>query len=323
MNWEIFWIVVGALILFGVGFYLFSTVVAAFIVYRETLVRKHKDMWGRTVSFNSERMHNMDREGLAWQREHDAFKKEVHIVNKGLNLYGEYYDLGFDKAVMILSGRTESLRYGYYFARPYSESGFNVLVVDPRAHGLSDGKYNTVGFEESGDALSWTEYIHETFGMDTIIFHGICIGAAGGMYAITSDNCPDYIKGLVTEGMFVNFRESVKNHLIERKKLMFPILECIDMWMKHYTGHSFCFGPINVIHKMNKPLLMLQSLEDKYSTAENAKKLYAACGSENKQLVLFEKGDHSMLRITDTEKYDATIKAFLQKHFSACGNTAE
>ena len=305
-------------ILFSAAFYLFSIAFASHCIYISTLKRKNKEQWGRTLSIVTEQTIRMDNEGLEWQRKHYAYKKDVHIINNGLNLYGEYYDLGFDKAVIILSGRTESLRYGYYFANPYSEAGFNVLVVDSRAHGYSDGEYITVGFEESKDALAWVRYINESFGIDTIVFHGICIGAAGGMFAITSPDCPACVKGLVTEGMFANFSESMKNHLIERKKLLFPVMQCIDFWSKKYTGHSMKKGPIDVISKLDKPILMIQSKMDKYSTAENAKKMFELCPSREKKLVLYNKGDHSMLRITDTELYDTEITLFLEKLTSAC-----
>lgn len=251
--------------------------------------------------------------GLAWAQENCEYKRDVHIVREGLNLYGEYYDYGYSKAVIILSGRTESHDYGYYFAPPYAQSGYNVLVIDPRAHGMSDGVYNTVGFEESKDALQWAELLHHTYHVQSIVFHGICIGAAGAMFAITSEECPDYISGLVTEGMFPNFAQTMKNHLIERKKMLFPVLHLIDLQMRMRTGHSMKKGPIDVIIRLNKPILMLQSLQDQYSTADNAKKMFDLCPSEHKELVLFDEGKHSMLRITDTAKYDRAIVCFLDQ----------
>lgn len=316
MNWEIVIIIAVSFVLFSIAFYLFSIVYASYCIYTATLKRKSKEQWGRNISVENEQTIRMDNEGLEWQRKHNDCKKDVHIVNNGLNLYGEYYDLGFDKAVIILSGRTESLRYGYYFAKPYSDSGFNVLVIDPRAHGYSDGIYNTVGFEESKDALAWAKFLNREFLLTNIIFHGICIGGAAGMLAITSSDCPDFVKGLVTEGMFANFGESMKNHLIERKKLFFPVMQCIDFWMKRYTGYSMMKGPIDVISKMDKPLLMLQSKKDKYSTYQKAEMLFEWCSSNEKKLVLFEEGDHSMLRITDTEKYDFEIFLFLKRIFN-------
>ncbi len=305
-------------LLFFLAFYLFSIVYASYLIYTTTLKRKNKEQWGRHPSSDDELSTQMDREGLAWQDKYKTCKQDVHIIHNGLNLYGEYYDLGFDKAVMILSGRTESLRYGYYFAKPYSDSGFNVLVVDPRAHGLSDGEYNTVGFEESKDDIAWVKFLNQNYGIETVVFHGICIGAAGGMLAITSPDCPPCVKGLVTEGMFANFGESMKNHLIERKRLWFPVLQCIDFWSKRYTGHSMTRGPIDVIAGMDKPILMLQSKMDKYSTVENAQKLFDLCPSKEKKLVLYERGKHSMLRITDTPKYDSEISMFLQRLTANC-----
>jgi len=309
-------VIVTVLLALGVGFYFFNMFYAAWRIFCETLMRKSKDHWARKLPADVEPMQaEMYRQGSLWQKEHKGFKQDVHIVNEGLNLYGEYYDMGFDRAVMVLSGRTESLIYGYYFAIPYARAGFNVLLVDPRGHGLSDGKYNTTGFDESRDALAWVRFLNAEHGVETVVFHGICIGAAAGMYALTSEECPDCVKGMVTEGMFATFAYSMKNHFIEKKRNFPTLLFFTDFWFKHYTTHSMKKGPIHCIDKLNVPLLMLQSKKDKYSTPDNAARLFEKCGSANKRIVYFDEGGHSMLRITDTERYDGAIKEFLNEYF--------
>jgi alpha-beta hydrolase superfamily lysophospholipase len=289
---------------------------AGYLIFKKTLTRQTKDDWGRRVSEETPNMLEMDRQGMAWHEANIDKKQDVHIVNNGMNLYGEFYDFGSKNAVMILSGRTESLRYGYFFAAPYAKAGFSVLVVDPRGHGWSDGKYNTVGHEESKDQKAWARFLQETYGIENLVFHGICIGAAGGMLAITSDDCPTCVKALVTEGMFPNFWQSMRNHVIERKRLMPFVMFFIDFWFQHYTGHTMRKGPIDVIGKMDKPLLMLQSKEDPYSTAEYAQKMFDLCPSEKKTLHYFETGGHSLMRLLHTEEYDAAIAAFLQENFA-------
>ncbi len=309
---DTFTIIILCLVLWGILSYFIVTFGAGYFVFTRTLKRRSKEQWGRGHLTDPTSQHiDMDNIGQTWYNDNKQYKKDVHIINEGLNLYGEYYDFGNKKAVMVLSGRTESLRYGYFFAKPYVEMGYNVLVMDPRAHGESDGTYNTIGFEESKDMLVWAKLLHDKHGVEEIVFHGICIGSAGGMYAITSGNCPDYIKGLVAEGMFTRFEESMRNHLKERKKNMYPIMHCINFWMHHYTGHTMSFGPIDVMHKMDRPLLMLHSKLDTYSRPELAEKLYGLCPVQNKKLVWFNKGGHSLLRITDMELYDSSIKAFL------------
>ena len=294
----IVWWIVGSLALSGLLLWVVSWFVGSYFAYTMTLRRK-KGGWGREkptdLEPDAERMYELGRE---WQMAYADKKHDVHIVRDGTNLYGEYYDLGYDRCAFVLSGRTESLTYGYYFAIPYAENGCNILVVDPRAHGLSEGEFNTVGYEESIDAMAWVEHIVEKFGIRSVVFHGICIGAAGGMFALTSGKCPDVVDGIVTEGMHANFYESVRNHMIEQRRS---------------TGHTMKHGPIDVIGKLDKPLLMLHSREDKYSTPEYAEKLYECAGCEEKRLVWFEHGRHSMLRITDTELYDRSIAEFLAK----------
>jgi pimeloyl-ACP methyl ester carboxylesterase len=309
---DVFYWILGINIVLGIGFYFFVMEYASRKVFRETLTRKTKELWSRENPPEDPTPVIMDKIGHEWQAKNAHRKKDLHIVRDGLNLYGEYYDMGSDKCVMVLSGRTESLRYGYYFAIPYAENGYNVFVFDPRAHGNTDGKYNTVGFEESRDTAAWTKYICTEFGLKGVVYHGICIGAAGGMYAACETDCEKYVLGIVTEGMFIRFGESMKNHLIERKKNFPMLLWFIDRQLRRLTGHSMTRkGPINVIDKLTKPLLMLQSKADPYSTPHNAQLLFDTCKCQHKTIVYFDEGGHSLLRYVDTEKYDGAITDFL------------
>lgn len=315
-RWDILLWVIGGITLSGLILWPLSYILVSNIVYTKVLRREDGNHWGREISFPDDPEYvAMYSAGAEWYEQNKEKKSDVHIVRDGFNLYGEYFDFGSDRCVIVLSGRTEGLTYGYFFAKPYVAAGCNVLVIDARAHGMSDGKFNTCGFEESKDALAWAKYVHDELGVKSVIFHGICIGSAAAVFALTSEDCPDYIAGMVAEGMFVNFSESMKNHLIEFKKPVFILNDMIDMWMKHYTGHSMKFGPIDVIHKLDKPLLMLHSKEDIYSVPEYAQKLYDTASSSYKKLVWFEHGRHSMLRITETPKYDDSIEQFIAECF--------
>ncbi len=309
----IFICIIVLVILPGLFIWGLTYVIASHQVYIKTLSRVSKESWSREIpSSLDEQSLEMYAIGRKWHEDHLSNKHDVHIINEGLNLYGEYYDFGKKTCVIILSGRTESLKYGYFFAEPYYKR-CNVLVIDPRGHGLSDGTYNTIGFEESKDVAAWIKYISEQFNIKSFVLHGICIGAAGGMLCLTTRNPLPYVKAFITEGMFINFNESMKNHLIEKKKPVFIFIDLIDAWMKHFTKHSMKKGPIDVIDKLEVPLLMLQSKMDIYSKPECAFKLYEKAGSKMKELVLFETGKHSMIRINNMEKYDKSINDFLDK----------
>ena len=311
INLELILYIALVIILLGLTIYFFPIIVASFIIYTKTLMRGSKDRWDRDKpSATDPESISMDNIGQDWLKENIEFETDLHIVSNGLNLYSKYYNYGYDKCAIMVSGRTESLRYGYYFAEPYKKAGYNILVLDQRGHGLSDGEINTCGFEEGKDLANWINYLKENLNVKSVVLHGICIGSASSLYAATSNDC-DIIDAIIAEGMFINFSESMKNHYRERKKPVYFLDQFVNMWMKIYTGHTMHYGPINVIDKLETPLLMLHSKEDLYSKIDKANILFEKATSKNKKFVEFDKGRHSFIRINNTEKYDNEIIDFL------------
>lgn len=313
----IFWIVVGC-----IGFLAVSGLAAMLIytypiskrVYREQLVRTTPEKWGRVCSApENEEQLAMWNAGIAWADAHRDRVRDVHIESDGFQLYGEYFDFGAKRCVLILPGRCESLVYSYYFAPPYQKAGFNVLVVDTRCHGKSDGTYNTIGVKESHDVLAWSAFAHDTLGNDEVWYHGICIGTASGIFAITDKACPAYVKGFVTEGCFVSFRETFKRHMIADKRPLFPVLDLVMMHINRHTGTNvYRDTPLDAIRRVPQTarVLFLYGEHDIFSIPEKSKKLFAACSATDKKLVWFGKGGHSHLRINNTEDYDNAIINF-------------
>ncbi len=313
--WIILLIVLGVLVLGGFVAMLAYTLPIAKRVYHTQLVRTSPEKWARVCSdTTNEEQVAMWNAGIAWAEPHQHRMQELHIVNDGLNLYGEYYDFGSDRCVIILPGRCESLVYSYYFAPPYEKAGFNILVIDTRCHGKSDGIYNTIGVKERSDVLAWASYAHDTLHNSQIYIHGICIGTSAGLFALTDPSCPDYMKGLVTEGCYVSFRETFKRHMIADKRPLFPVLDLVMLLINRYTGTNvYRDKPIRAMKRVKPQLrmLFLYGRQDIFSIPEKTEKLYAACTSGDKKLVWFDQGGHSHLRINNTEQYDREIVEFL------------
>ena len=286
-------------------------------VYEDQLVRTSPNKWGRVCAFpdNKEQVAMWDA-GIAWMEQNRRRLTEVSIKSDGFQLYGEYFDFGSDRCIIILPGRCESLIYSYYFAPPYEKAGFNVLVIDTRCHGKSEGTYNTIGVKERRDVLNWAAYVHETFGNKEVYMHGICIGTASGLYALTDPACPDYLCGLVTEGCFTSFRETFKQHMIAIKKPLFPVLDEVMLLINKYTETNvYKDKPISAIKKL-KPdcrVLFLYGEQDVFSLPKKSQLLFDTCSSKNKKLVWFQEGSHSHLRINNTAKYDQAIIDFFRR----------
>ena len=286
------------------------------ILYKKHLVRATPEDWGRnrcSDPTNYEQM-IMWQEGLAWGEENKSFCEPVDITSAGFHLFGEYYDFGNKKAVIIVPGRTETLQYSYYFAIPYKELGFNILVIDKRAHGLSEGKYEDGGQFSHVDLLEWAKFLHEKYGLNDLTLHGICIGGSTCTFAYASKDKPAYLKRMVVDGLFITFYETFKNHLIDARRPVFPYCRATMHYAKKYTKADLTHnGPIYQIDKIKDPVLFLYSKVDIFSTPEQAHMLYEKCGANKKELVFFDKGCHSHILINNPEKYRESIKKFVEE----------
>lgn len=307
------------IILLGVFFFFIAPyAILSFILYTKLLVRTSPEKWGRTCSIpEDEEYQRMFDLGMQWHETHKSCKSDLFVESDGFRLAAEYFDFGFRRAVIIVPGRMESCLYSYFFAEPYRKAGFNVLAIDNRSHGLSEGRRCALGLKEYRDLLRWAKLLHEEKQADSVIMHGICIGAAAGLTALVSEDCPDYLSGLVGEGMYTTFADSFKNHMIEDRRPLFPIFWATMQQIRIFSGVNVMKnGPVNQIAQLKKPILFLHSREDRFSLPEYADLLYEKCTAP-KKLCWFPKGAHSRIRITSPESYDEAITAFLTEHFGS------
>lgn len=306
-------IVVAVLAVNIIGALLFLEYVAK-RVFDGTLVRENADTWGYECSCpeDSEQM-AMWEEGIRWAEDNADKMTEVDITSRdGLHLHGQFYDFGRENAVIFLSGRCECLLYSCYFAKPYAEMGFSVLVIDARCHGKSDGKYSTIGMGEGIDAADWARFLSEEYGIKNVWFHGICLGGCAAFVAATLKDSPDCIKGIVAEGPYVTFRETYKQHLIQKKKPVWPLVDLIMNRIKRKTGVDYRdIAPIKLVREYDKPILYIFGEKDQFSLPPKSKLLFEATKSETKKIVWLPKGGHSHLRVNNREEYDNAIKEYI------------
>lgn len=327
-------IIIAAVLVFGLlSFWLFMYYVS-WRVYQGTLVRTSQDVWGRACSEpENEEQLRMWNTGLDWARsagidveatqagilKETEVYKDIRIENDGFRLYGQYIDFGADRAVIIIPGRCESLMYSYYFASPYQEAGFNILVIDIRCHGLSSGKYDYVGIGEDSDMMAWAKILKERFHNKEVWMHGICMGSNTAILASVNPEAVDssgarLFDGMVLEGPYVSFRENYKEHLIVGKHPVFPLLGMVMRQIRRHTGVDVDkAAPIDFVDKLEVPVLVLAGKKDLYSVPDKTKILFEKIASPRKDLVWFEEGGHSHLRINDEALYDSVIRSWFQE----------
>lgn len=306
-------IVLSSIVGSGIVFSIFCMFFISHKIYNSVLVRTNKEKWSRQCSAPEDaQIVEMWEAGLEWGKANREYMKAVQIKSfDGLKLVGEYFDFGNERTVLIVQGRSECCKYSYFYAIPYKEAGYNVLVIDTRAHGMSDGKYNTAGIKESKDLIAWANFLHDEKNQSSVSMHAICVGGCSVVMAVTDPECPNFIDKIVLDGVFTNFVESFATHMKDQGHGKSPIFWCIWFWFRIHAGASVSkCAPLKLVDKIDKPILFLYGREDKYSLPAKSQILFDKCGSKYKQIEWFDHGAHSRLRVTNPEQYDRAVKNF-------------
>ncbi|HII4515184.1 TPA: alpha/beta hydrolase [Clostridium perfringens] len=203
----------------------------------------------------------------------------------------------------------------------FYKNGFNVLIVNQRRHGKSEGKYSTYGFYEKYDVNMWIEYLKSRFGNDIILgLHGESMGAGTVMETIPLNNS---IKFVIEDCGYSNFHELIgfqitheyKNRLV--RKILRPSLLFANFFMKTKAKFSMKkIVPIDIVASTSLPMMFVHGKEDYFVPWYMAVDLYKAKTKGYKELYLVEGAKHAEALEVNKILYEKKIMTFIEKALS-------
>ena len=257
---------------------------------------------------------------LKWMQEAKTYKREkVSVVSyDGLVLQGEYYHY-FDGAPI------EIMFHGYRGSADRDLSGGiqrcyalkrNVLLVEQRSHGNSQGKVITFGIRERKDVVTWAEFAYNRFGEHTpLILTGISMGASTVLMA-SSLKLPKTVASIVADCGY-NSPKEVICHVVKSMhlpvKMFYPIIKL----------SARMFGKFNIeetsaekeVAKTTLPIIFLHGDSDDFVPCAMSEKNYQACASK-KRLEIFSGAGHGMAYLVDSDRYIKALKDFENEYKS-------
>ena len=205
-----------------------------------------------------------------------------------------------------------------YITKFYHDRGFNVLMVDHRAHGDSEGAWITFGKKESEDLLLWIDWVKSEKNADAqIVLHGVSMGAATVLMLSDRTEILPNVKYIVSDCAFTTVYDQFRS-VIEKTRIPFrPLFAGVDVVNRALTGFSLQdASPITHVQNACVPILFVHGAADDFVPTEMGKINYEACTSE-KDLLLVDGAGHAESYQTDSAAYDAKMEAFMDKYLSA------
>lgn len=248
------------------------------------------------------------KDNIEWFKRAKTEKVQIHSFD-GLSLEGiRITDNSSDNPLMILIHGYNSDRYAMLSqAREFEAMGFNLLLIDQRAWGKSEGKYTTFGFKESLDLLSWINYLKSEDPDIAIALYGVSMGASTIMKTL-GYVLPGNVKLAIVDSGYTSVADLIECHF--KTKVLTPVIAAKT---KRVLG--FDISEVNceeALAKNEVPILFLNAKEDRITPSFMTNVLYEA-NKGPKAIYLFENGTHAFNCFKSG--YYELIADFISKNF--------
>jgi uncharacterized protein len=213
----------------------------------------------------------------------------------------------------IWTGRRECLP----LALRFRAAGYNVLCFDFRAHGLSDGRFTSVGHHETNDVLGAVAYLKQRPEVDAtrIGVVGFSMGAAAAIQAAAKT---DDIAALVADSSYATFLDAARySFRLVTRVPHFPIAPIAVTWAKwivHVDASQL--RPVDVIGRIApRPVLIAHGELDEIVPVRHAHTLFKAA-NEPKELWIAPDAHHVGARDMDPDGYFEKLGGFFREALS-------
>ncbi|MGL4731194.1 MAG: alpha/beta hydrolase [Clostridium sp.] len=281
----------------------------AFYAYKESILAKKKN---KEDAFNL-----LKNRGTYDINGYDNIQYEnLEITSKDGHKLKGYYINKYpkeDKVIILCHGYTANHYLTLQFIDMFLNEGFNVLQIDVRAHGDSEGKYPTYGVWEREDLDMWVDKIKSKVSKDAIIgIYGQSMGAAtvlmyGGKYG-------EKIKFIIADCGYSNGKEILKYQFGKSKVPLAPIYPFLNLIFKIRCKFSMNdVSPIDDIKDCEVPTLFIHGTTDGTVPCCMSERMYEIKKGDKNELLIIKDAGHVVAYDKEKDTYEKAVHNFISK----------
>jgi pimeloyl-ACP methyl ester carboxylesterase len=191
--------------------------------------------------------------------------------------------------------------------------GHNLLLIDERCHGRSEGYTITFGILEQKDVQGWIDYVNKRFGNVPVILCGVSMGAAT-VLMVSGKQLPENVKAVIADCPFDAPSNIIKKVLgVDMGmpvKLVYPLIRFGGMLYGKFNLNED--SPVEAVQKTKLPILLIHGNDDRFVPYEMSCNIHAAA-PEKITFRTIEGAGHALNYVWDPEAYTHYVCSFMDK----------
>ena len=178
---------------------------------------------------------NIDAE--TWLLNDSGYESLYRTSKDGLKLHNYLLKNNSNKWVITVHGYTSEGKLMSNYGKKFYDMGYNVLIPDLRGHGMSEGDYIGMGWDERLDIIDLINYIIDVDKDSEIVLFGVSMGAATVMN-VSGENLPSNVKAIIEDCGYTSAWDQFSYQLDELFGLPpFPMMHTASLIGKFRAGY--------------------------------------------------------------------------------------
>ena len=246
-------------------------------------------------------------------------KEPVSITSRdGLVLRGWFIPAeGAVRTIMCVHGYRASALSNFAAVIPfYRDIRSNLLLIEQRACGISEGDYITFGQLEQYDCIEWLKYLETRIGPSQPVFlDGISLGSST-VLMMSKHDLPCSVRGIICDSGYTSARDEFIHLIRQARAPARPAAAAAMFLFRKLAGVDLDRDtPLRSAADAGYPVMFVHGESDTFVPTWMGRANFDACTSP-KELHIFPGAEHGMSYLTDTPRAQKALAEFFEKYGS-------
>ncbi|MEQ1589092.1 MAG: alpha/beta hydrolase [Gallionella sp.] len=209
--------------------------------------------------------------------------------------------------ILFLHGNAENISTHFRSVAWLPAQGYNVLALDYRGYGASEGLPTLAGAQQDIDAALKHLLVHKNVDSNRILVFGQSLGGALAIFYSAHSAYRANVRGLISDSAFADYRQIARDNLA-KFTLTWPF-----QWLPWFLIDND-YTPIDAVALLSPiPLFIIHGDNDQAINMKHGERLYAQA-KQPKELMIVPKAGH-IQSLADAEVRERFL-AFVQQALS-------